>query len=121
MTGNLSIFLNVNITNRISGSAVSDVVLTLDNGSGPVPANVAGAIAGLSNLVFNGLSFNLSPAGATTIRIANIRAAANQLMLSQNASIQAFVAFNPSSLISVTTSQLTVATILRGLYAGLSS
>src|SRR5258708_7224909 len=34
-TLNLSIFLTVNITNRVSGITVTDVVFTVDNGSGP--------------------------------------------------------------------------------------
>src|SRR5579864_2692138 len=37
ITGNLSIFLAVNITNRVSGRSVTDVVFTIDNGSGPQP------------------------------------------------------------------------------------
>ncbi len=36
VTGNFSVFLNVNITNRVSGNAVTDVVFTIDNGSGPL-------------------------------------------------------------------------------------
>ncbi len=34
ITGNLSIFLSVNITNRVAGTAVTDVAFTIDNGSG---------------------------------------------------------------------------------------
>src|ERR1700719_4632156 len=37
ITGNLSVFLNVNITNRLSGNSVLGIVLTADNGSGPQP------------------------------------------------------------------------------------
>jgi uncharacterized protein (TIGR03437 family) len=120
-TGNLSIFLNVNITNRLSAGAVTDVVLTVDNGSGPQPVTVAGTLAGPSNLVYNGLSFTLSPTGTATLRIANVRAAANQLMLLSNPTIQAFLAFNTSTLVSITHTQLPVATLVRGLYAGFSS
>lgn len=121
VTGNFSIFLNVNITNRVSSNTVTDVLFTADNGSGPQPINVAGTIAGPSNLVYNGLTFVLSSTGTATLRIANVRAAANQLMLLPNASIQAFLGFNTSTLISITQSQLPVATVLRGLYAGFSS
>src|SRR5437016_23006 len=96
ITGNLSVFLTVNITNRLaSGSnAVTDVVFTIDNGSGPQPANVPGVIAGAGTLVYNGLSFTLSPSGSAVLRLANIRGAANQLMLMPNVSIQALLSFN---------------------------
>src|ERR1700751_4676654 len=40
ITGNLSIFLSVNVTNRVSGSNVTDVVFTVDSGSGPQAVNV---------------------------------------------------------------------------------
>src|ERR1700726_4891996 len=74
ITGNLSIFLGVNVTNRIAGSTVTDVVFTVDNGSGPQPVNVPGTLTGLSSLVYNGVSFTLSTTGTATLRIANIRA-----------------------------------------------
>src|SRR5580692_4886125 len=44
--GNLSIFLNVNITNRLAGSAFTGVILTIDNGSGPQPINMQPTIGG---------------------------------------------------------------------------
>ncbi|MGI8743726.1 MAG: IPT/TIG domain-containing protein [Bryobacteraceae bacterium] len=121
MTGNFSIFLSVNITNRISGNAVTGVVFTIDNGSGPQPVTAPGIIAGPSNLVYNGVSFALSPAGSVTLRIANIRAAANQLMFTSNLPIQAFLALNASNLVNLTNSHLPVATVVRGLYAGYAS
>src|SRR5579862_3787612 len=70
ITGNLSIFLSVNITNRVAGTSVMDVAFTIDNGSGPQPVNVPGTLTGLSSLVFNGVTFTLSPTGAATLRIA---------------------------------------------------
>lgn len=121
ITGNFSIFLTVSITNRVVGNTVTDVVFTVDNGAGPQPANVPGTIAGPSTLVYNGLSFTLSAGGAVTLRIANIRVAANQLALIPNSSIQALIGFNSGSLISLTNTQFTVATPVRGLYAGFSS
>jgi uncharacterized protein (TIGR03437 family) len=120
VTGNLSIFLTVNITNRVTGSTVNGVVFTIDNGSGPQPVNVPGIIAGPNTLVYNGVNFTLSSTGTATLRIANIRAAANQLDLSPNISIQAFLGFN-SSLVSLTNSVFSVGTPLRGLYAGFST
>ena len=121
ITGNLSIFLSVNITNRVAGTTVTDVAFTVDNGSGPEPVNVPGTLTGPSSLVFNGVSFNLSPTGTATLRIANIRADANQLTPLANNSIQAFIGFNSSSLISLTDTQLAVAKPQPGLYGSFSS
>ena len=120
VNGNLSIFLNVNITNRLIGSTLTGVIFTIDNGSGPQPVNIQPIIGGPSTLIYNGINFALSSAGAATLRIQNIRAAANQLDLTPNASIQAFLGFN-SSLVSITNSVFTVGTPLRGLYAGFST
>ena len=39
LTSNLTVFLNVNVTNRLVGSNFTDVLLTVDTGSGPVPAS----------------------------------------------------------------------------------
>ncbi len=121
LVGNLSIFLDVNITNRVTtGNAVTGVVFTVDNGSGPQPVNVPGIVTGPGTLVYNKLTFTLSGTGTATLRIANIRAAANQLQLAPNTSIQAFLAFN-ANLISITTGQFSVGTPVRGLYAGFST
>jgi len=121
ISGNLNIFLSVNITNRISGANAADVFLTVDTGSGPQPANVPGVITGPSTLVFNGLSFNLSPTGTAALRLANLRGAANQLNLLPGSTITAFVSMNSGNQVSITDSQLIVATIQRALYASLSS
>ncbi len=121
ITGNFSVFLNTNITNRVAANSVTDVVFTIDTGSGPLPATVPGTITGPGSLVYNGLSFNLSSAGTAVLRIANIRTAAIQLMLLPNALIQAFLGFNGGNLVSITNSQLTVGSVERALFAGNSS
>jgi uncharacterized protein (TIGR03437 family) len=121
ITGNLSIFLSVNVTNRVSGSTVTDVAFTVDNGSGRQPVNVSGTITGPSSLVYNGVSFALSSTGTATLRIANIRADANQLTPLSNNSIQAFIGFNSASLISLTDTQVSVAKPQPGLYGSFSS
>ena len=121
ISGNLSIFLSVNITNRVAGNTITDVVFTIDNGSGPQPVSVPGTITGPSSLVYNGVSFTLSPTGTATLRIANIRAAADQLTPLANNSIQAFIGFNSASLISLTDTQVAVAKPRPGLYGSFSS
>src|SRR5438309_11902658 len=39
---NLAVFLNVNITNRVSANNLADAQLTVDTGTGPVPAGKIG-------------------------------------------------------------------------------
>jgi uncharacterized protein (TIGR03437 family) len=114
VTGNLSVFLNVNVTDPVSSAnVVSDVALTIDHGSGPQTANVSAVLAGANNLVYNGLSFSLSSGGTATLRLANLRANASQFL--QGASnIFADLSFNAAAF---TNSQVTVATPERGLYA----
>ena len=121
ITGNLSVFLNVNITNRLSGNSVLGVVLTADNGSGPQPIVVPALLTGPGTLMFNNVSFTLSSTGTVTLRLANVRAAANQLFITPLSRIVAFVGFNSSSLVNFTSSDFTVGTPLPSLFVGFSS
>src|SRR5580693_3387157 len=120
VTGNLSIFLSVNITNRVIGNTAAGINFTIDNGSGPQPVNTPGTITAPGTLMYNGLSFALSSTGTATLRIANIRADANQLQFQPNTSVQAFIGFN-TNLLSMSTDQFAVATPVYGLYAGSST
>jgi uncharacterized protein (TIGR03437 family) len=120
VTGNFSVFLNVNITNHVSGNTVTDVVFTVDNGSGPQPVNTPGMLVATNQLVYNGLSYTLSSMGSALLRIANIRAAANTTGLGPNHPINAFLSFNLTGPPS-TNSQLLVATAEPALLASFSS
>jgi len=120
VTGNFSVFLNVNITNHVSGNTVTDVVFTVDNGSGPQPVNTPGMLVATNQLVYNGLSYTLSSMGSALLRIANIRAAANLTGLGPNHPINAFLSFNLTGPPS-TNSQLLVATAEPALLASFSS
>lgn len=117
ITGNFSIFLNVNITNRVVGDTVIGVVFTVDNGSGPQPVATPALLTNPSGLVYNGLSFKLSSTGTAVLRIADVRAAANELNLTPDAPVTASLGFN-SNLISLSNTQLTVGNVQRGLYTG---
>jgi uncharacterized protein (TIGR03437 family) len=120
VSGNFSVFLNVNITNHVSGNTVTDVIFTVDNGAGPQPVNAPGILSAVNQLTYNGLSFTLSSSGEAVLRIVNVRAAANQAGLGPNNPVNAFLSFN---LTSPTTSenQLLVATAERALFASFSS
>src|SRR6185369_10349337 len=78
ITLNLSIFLSVGVTNRISTNNATDVSLTIDTGSGPVPANVPGLLQSSNAVSFNGITFTI-PAGRTVnLRISNLRGNVSQ-------------------------------------------
>jgi len=106
ITGNLTVFLTVNITNRIDATGTSDIRFSVDSGSGPSTPIAAAQITNPNQAVFNGLTFQLSNTGTITFRIVNIRANANQAHAQP---IYAQLAFNGSSLISILTNQFTVA------------
>src|SRR5579875_2942163 len=59
ITGNLTAFLDVNVTNRVAANGTVDVFLELDNGSGLTPLNAPATLYGINGVVFNGLSFTL--------------------------------------------------------------
>ncbi len=92
--GNLTVFLNVAVTNKLTNN-FTDVQMTVDNGSGPVAANVGAQPFGSGAVVFNGLSFTLSGSGQANLRISNLRGDANSVYSpSQPTGITAYIAFN---------------------------
>jgi uncharacterized protein (TIGR03437 family) len=118
ITGNFNVFFNVPITNRINANNVTDVVLTIDNGSGPQPSGVPGVLRTSNSLAFDGVSFTLSSSGTVAIRLANTRGNVAQAV--PTGQVFAFVAFNPAQSLPVPNSQFTVGFPTRGLYAGFS-
>src|SRR5712692_2328394 len=54
ITSNLSVFLTVNVTNRLLANNFSDAQLIVDTGSGPV-ASISGQPFGVNGMIFNGL------------------------------------------------------------------
>jgi uncharacterized protein (TIGR03437 family) len=78
MTLNLAIFLNVGVTNRVSATGSTDVLLTVDSGSGPTPASVPAVLQGSNGVSFNGFSFTVPPSGQVNLRISNLRGNASQ-------------------------------------------
>ena len=123
LTANLFIFLNVDITNRVTVAtgALSGITLTADIGSGPQAINATPTQIGAAALVFNGVSFTLSEAGSVTLRLAGVRGAANELDFAANSTIQALIGLNPTQIFGLTMNQLTVAIPEHGLYDGFST
>ncbi|HTS48677.1 MAG TPA: IPT/TIG domain-containing protein [Bryobacteraceae bacterium] len=122
ITGNLTLFLSVNITNRLgAGNTVTGIVFTADNGSGPQAINTPGILTAPSTLVYNNASFTLSSNGSVNLRIANLRADANQTSAFSSPQIGVLLSFSSMPPVAFSGSQLTVATPQAGLYTGFSS
>jgi uncharacterized protein (TIGR03437 family) len=121
VSGNLTVFLSVNVTNHLSAANTVDVILTFNNGSGPQVVNVPATLSGSNTISFNGLNLTLSNTGSISLRLANIRAAASQLGLIPFNPINAFISLNGLNMVTFSNVQLTVGNIQRALYAGLSS
>jgi len=119
VSGNLSLFLSVHVTNRVNASNNPDVSLTVDIGSGPVPISVAPLLSG-NTVAFNGVSFNLSPSGGAILRISNLRGAVSQLQLAPNQFVTVSIAFNGGSPLAITNSTFTVAAPQQGFFASFS-
>ncbi len=113
LSGNLTIFLPVSITNRVdANNQTQDAVLFVDYGSGFVPSGIAGQVAG-GSIAFNGISFTVPPSGNLGIKISNIRAAVGAV-----ASVTANIS---SSSIPISQSQVVVAYPRTSLFATLYS
>ncbi len=123
ISGNLTLFLSANITNRVASNSnlVSDVVFTADSGSGPQPISAPGMLTGFATLVYNNVAATLSPAGSIVLRLANVRVAANQMPDLPNSPVTAQLSFHFGSNVSLTTNQFKVATAERGLFGAFSS
>jgi uncharacterized protein (TIGR03437 family) len=78
MSLNLTVFLNVGVTNRVSAAGSTDVLLTVDSGSGPTPASVPAVLQGSNGVSFNGFSFTVPPSGQVNLRVSNLRGNASQ-------------------------------------------
>ncbi len=121
VTTNLTLFLPVNVTNRLGAGDTLDASLTIDSGAGPVPAPPP-TLASPSSLAFNGLMFTLSPAGGAVLRISNLRAAVSQSPLSLiGQPVQVLLASAGLSSITINNSQFTVGRSVTGLLAGSSA
>lgn len=121
ISGNLTIFLSVTITDRLAANNTTSVQLTIDTGAGSVPASVSATLLAPNAVAFNGLTFTVPAGSNTTLRITNLLANASQLGLPEQRPITAFLGFNGSTNFVVPNSAFTVALTKRGLLATFSS
>ncbi|MBX9602133.1 MAG: hypothetical protein K2X35_14070 [Bryobacteraceae bacterium] len=112
--GNLAVFVTTPLTNRLGPGDATNVILTVDRGNGPEPANVPGIYLSGNSITWNGLIVNLSPEGAANIRIANLRG-----VVTQNVGGTIFASISNTGLnqISILNQQVAIATVLPSLLA----
>ncbi len=116
---NLTVFLPVNVTNRVDSSNLThDTVVTIDLGTGPIPTAVAGQVSA-SNIAFIGISSTVPANGLFNIRISNLRAAMNQLGYTAAAPVA--VTASLSTTLAIDQSQLILAYAQPGMRAGMGS
>jgi len=97
VTSNLTFFLSVNITNKLATNGTfTDILLSVDTGSGPVPVLVPAQPLGTQAVVFNGVAFTVPPSGDVTLELANLRGDASQLGSAPTQAITANVAVSGS-------------------------
>jgi uncharacterized protein (TIGR03437 family) len=113
---NLTIFLPVNVTNRLSTEGALDTQLLLSTGGGFVPSGTPAFRHSSNAVAFNGISFTIPETGRAALLVTNLRGAVNQLGMTQRP-IQASLAFTTPSPITLQNNQPTVAIAERGLLA----
>jgi uncharacterized protein (TIGR03437 family) len=118
VSGNISLFFPVSVTNQIgpNNNNAVDAVLSINSGSGFIPTSVPGTISG-NEITFQGVSVTVPANGAFNLQISNVRVAAYQFGLSGPQSIDVSI----SSPFPIGQSQIAVAYAQEGLYATLYS
>ncbi len=117
LSGNLSVFLPVSITNRVdANNQAQDAILAVDYGGGFVPTGISGQVAN-QMISFNGLNFTVPASGQLNLRISNLRAAAYQMGTTLPQQIAAQISFTLPLTIPTGQSGLAVAYTQPGLFA----
>jgi uncharacterized protein (TIGR03437 family) len=117
---NVTIQLNVPITNRIDANNNTDAVFTADSGSGPVQVSPAGVLMSPYTLAWNGVHLTLSPAGTISLRFSNIRVNATEATPSPGGQILADLIVG-GDILQVSQASLLVGTTFTSLYSNFSS
>ncbi len=115
VSGNLTLFANAPVTNRLTGTSLSGVTLVYDNGAGPQPT-VPAILASSSSIAFNNVSFTLSATGSVTLRLSDLRVN----VTGQSTPLSVFMGFNPGNVLLMPGAQFVVAYPRPVLYTGSS-
>lgn len=120
MVENVTILLNVPVTNRINAQNVTDAGFTADSGSGPVAVSSQGLLMFTYSVVWNDVHLTLSPTGSIILRISNIRVDSTAATPSPNGQITADVIVG-GEIIEVNQPELSVGTTFTSLYSNNST
>jgi len=114
LTGNLTFFFPVNVTNRVDlNNQTRDAVLSVDTGTGFAPSTIPGQVSG-NTIGFFGLNFTTA-SGNINLKVSGIRGAVSQLGLVAQQPIYASI----SSSLPINQSQVVVAYPQKSLTATL--
>lgn len=122
VSGNLTVILSVNVTNRLSGMNVLGASVSIDTPSGPPTVlSSTASVTAPNAIAFNGINIPVTPLATFNLRISGIRGNASQATSGalQHA-ITALLSFNGTSSILSYSPQLTVGLTSPGLLATIS-
>lgn len=115
----LTLFLPVEITNRVGAGNSADAQLTVDTGAGPASYNAKVQFLTANTLVFSGVIFTVPASGRASIRINNVRVTPPPGQQFFDTPVQAFLSV--SSGIVVNSTMFMVARSRPGLLASSAS
>jgi uncharacterized protein (TIGR03437 family) len=119
ITGNLTIALQAPITNRLTPGTTSDLQVTVDTGTGPVPIAFGAQLLNFQTVVLTGISFTSPAGGNVTLRVSNLRASMRPVFAGQP--VQAFLALDALSTFALQNNPVSVAIPLAGLFTNATS
>ena len=117
ITFNLTVFLGINVTNRLTDQGTMDVLLSADTGSGFAPSGIIARYVSANSVVFPGITVTIPGSGRFSYKISNLRAAISQNGVGNEQPISAVA----SATIPLSPSQGFVAYPQRALLANYSS
>lgn len=115
---NLTLFLNVPVTNRLdTGTGTLDVILSVDSGTGTVTLPVRPVPLSSSSMTFLGVTFTLPSNGRSVLRVSNLRGAVSVFGLSATTPVLATIGVQGTTNVVVQASQMIVGFPQRSLLA----
>jgi uncharacterized protein (TIGR03437 family) len=118
---NVTLQLNVNATNRIDAENGTDIIFTIDSGSGPVQVWPPGVLMSPNTVTWDGVPLTLSPTGTMELRIANVRVNATEINPAQGGTVMATISVAGQTTLPVNQPTVVVATTTPSLFSNFSS
>ena len=118
---NVTLQLNVNVTNRIDAENGTDIIFTVDSGSGPTQVSPPGILMSPTTVTWDGVQLALSPAGTMKLGIANVRVNATETNSTPNGYVTATISVAGETTLPVNQPTVVVATTTPSLFSNFSS